>query len=288
VKVSPQCVPCLLRRVIYEAELAGPGKVPAAIRAACGVFARLYRPGRVSARLASQVHRAAYRAIGNNDPYRDIKRRSNAVARELLPEAERIVARSKDRLRAAMLCSIAGNLLDFGIRSDLSGPEDLRREFAGIIRDGLAIDDTRRLRRLLRPGARVVYLADNCGEIVLDTLVFRELRRLGASVTLVVKGEPILTDATMEDVEELDLRAEVDRVLETGSFAVGMDFDRMSAALRRAMRECDLIVSKGMANFESFSGTKWRPIVHLMRTKCAPVASAAGAPMDVSIAKLWA
>jgi len=288
VKVSPQCVPCLLRRAIYEAELAGPTKVPPAIRAACGIFARRYRPGRVSARLATQVHRAVYRVIGTRDPYRRIKRESNAVALGLLPAARRIVERSPDRLRAAMLCSIAGNLLDFGIRSDLQGPEDLKRAFSGIIKEGLSVDDTPRLRRLLRPGARVVYFADNCGEIVLDTLVFRELRRLGAGVTLVVKGEPILTDATIEDVESLGLRAEVDRVLETGSFAVGIDLDRMPAALRRALRDCDVIISKGMANFESFSGTKWRPIIHLMRTKCAPVASAAGAPMDVSIAKLWA
>ena len=287
-KVSPQCVPCLLRRAIYEAELAGPEKVPAAIRAACAVFARSYRPGRVSARLATQVHRAVYSVLGTRDPYREIKRQSNEVALGMLPVARRIVARSKDRLRAAMLCSIAGNLLDFGIRSDLSGPEDLRRAFSGIIREGLSVDDTKRARRLLRPGARVVYFADNCGEIVLDLLVFRELRRLGAGVTLVVKGEPILTDATIDDVDELGLRSEVDRVLETGSFAVGVDLDRMPAALRRAMRDCDLMISKGMANFESLSGTNWRPIIHLMRTKCVPVASAAGAPMDASIAKLWA
>lgn len=285
--ITPQCVPCLLRRAIYEAELSGPEKVPAAIRAACGVFARSYRPGVVSARLATKVHRAVYRAIGDRDPYRDVKRRSNAVALALLPAAERIVARSNDRLRAAMLCSIAGNLLDFGIRSDMQRPEDLKQAFSGIIREGLSVDDTPRLRRLLRPGSKVVYLADNCGEIVLDILVFRELRRLGASVTLVVRGEPILTDATMEDVEELGLSAEVDRVLDTGAFAVGVDLDRMPATLRRALDECDLVISKGMANFESFSGTRWRPIIHLMRTKCAPVADAAGAPMDVSIAKLW-
>jgi uncharacterized protein with ATP-grasp and redox domains len=288
VKITPQCVPCLLRRAIYEAELSGPEKVPAAIRAACAVFARAYRPGAVSAVLATKVHAAVYRALRDPDPYRDVKRRSNEVATGLLPAAKRYVGRSKDRLRAAILCSIAGNMLDFGIRSDMQRPEDLRQAFSGILREGLSVDDTPRLRRLLRHGAKVVYLADNCGEIVFDRLVFRELRRLGASVALVVRGAPILTDATIEDVEELGLRPEVDLVLETGSFAVGVDLGRMPAALRRALRECDVIISKGMANFESFSGTGWRPMIHLMRTKCGPVASAAGAPMDVSIAKLWA
>ena len=72
-KITPQCVPCLLRRAIYEAELSGPRKVPAAIRAACGVFARRYRPGVVSARLATEVHAAVYRALRDRDPYRDLR-----------------------------------------------------------------------------------------------------------------------------------------------------------------------------------------------------------------------
>jgi len=288
VRVSPQCVPCLLRRAIYETELVDPARVPEVISAACRVFSRRFRRDRVSARLATEVHREVYRILGSRDPYREMKRRSNRVARRLLPEAERMVGRSADPLRSSILCSIAGNMLDFGIRTDIRRPEELAWKFAGIVRGGLAIDDTRRLRPYLKGGPEVLYFADNCGEIVLDILVFRELRKLGARVTLVVKGEPILTDATMEDVETLGLRKEVDAVLDTGAFAVGVDFDRIPARLRKGLHSCDLIISKGMANFESFSGTMWRPIIHLMRTKCAPVSSAAGAPEDVSIAKLWA
>lgn len=286
-EITPECVPCLLGRVIYEARLADPAKVPAAIRSACAVFARRYRPGRVSARLATEVHRAVYRALGTRDPYAKVKRDSNRAVLRLFPRAERLVERSRDRLRAAVLCSIAGNILDFGIGGQLSGPGGLDRAFGRIVREGLAVDHLPRIARYLRQGSRVLYFADNCGEIVLDRLVLRELRRRGARVTLVVRGEPVLTDATMEDVEELGLRSESDDVMDTGSFAVGVDFDRIPARLRRALGQRDLIVSKGMANFESFSGTRWRPIIHLMRTKCGPVAEAAGAPRDASVAMLW-
>lgn len=286
-KISPECVPCLLKRVVYEARLVGEAKVPAAIRAACSVFAAQYRPDRVSARLATTVHREVYRVLGSKDPYRGLKQRSNRVATGLLPLAERMISSSGDPLRTAALCSIAGNLLDFGIRTDISGPEQLKERFAGIVSAGLAIDDSPLLRRYLKKGAEVLFFADNCGEIVLDKLLIRQLRKLGARVALVVRGEPILTDATMEDVERLGLEKEVDSVLDTGAFAVGVDFDRIPLALRRSLRSCDLIISKGMANFESFTGTRWRPIAHLMRTKCVPVARAAGAPYDVSIIKLW-
>jgi uncharacterized protein with ATP-grasp and redox domains len=287
VRVSPECVPCLLRRAIYEARLVDERKVPAAIRTACGVFARRYRPDRVSARLATEVHRAVYRALGTDDPYREMKRRSNRAMLELFPSAQRLVVSSKDPLRTAILSSIAGNILDFGIRTDISGPEDLKRRFRGIVDQGLAINDLSKLRPLLKNGSNVLFFADNCGEIVLDRLVWRELRKKGVSLTLVVKGEPILTDATMSDVEELGLAREVDAVRDTGSFAVGVDFERIPEDLRRSLRGCDLILSKGMANFESFSSARWRPIAHLMRTKCAPVAAATGSPVDRNIVKLW-
>jgi hypothetical protein len=260
---------------------------PAAIRAACAVFAKRYRPDRVSARLATEVHRAVYRSLGTDDPYRGMKRRSNRAMLELFPSAERLVASSMDPLRTAVLSSIAGNILDFGIRTDINGPEELKRRFRGIVSEGLAVNDLPKLRRLLKKGAKVLFFADNCGEIVLDRLVWRELRKIGVFLTLVVKGEPILTDATMSDVGELGLAREVDGVLDTGSFAVGVDFDHIPEALRRSLRDCDLIISKGMANFESFSSSRWRPQAHLMRTKCAPVAVATGAPIDVNVLKLW-
>jgi hypothetical protein len=197
------------------------------------------------------------------------------------------VASSKDPLLTAVSCSIAGNILDFGIRTDIKGPEELKERFGAIVSEGLAVNDLPRLRPFLKKGANVLFFADNCGEIVLDRLVWRQLRKKGVFLTLVVKGEPILTDATMSDVGELGLAREVDGVLDTGSFAVGVDFDRIPEALRRSLRECDLIISKGMANFESFSSSRWRPIAHLMRTKCAPCAAATGSPIDVNILKLW-
>ncbi len=236
--------------------------------------------------MATEVHRAVYDFLGVRDPYRDVKKRSNELVLGLLPRARRILGRSRDPLEAAIVCSVAGNILDFGIRSDYRAPEDLLRVFKGVVSEGLAVNDLPRLRPLLRPGARVVYLADNCGEIVLDALVLRELRRLGSRVALVVKGEPILTDATMEDVEELGLRREADEVLDTGVFAVGIDLKRMPSALRRALRDADLIFSKGMANFESLSGAGYGPMAFVMRSKCAPVAEAAGAPLDANVIKL--
>ena len=135
-------------------------------------------------------------------------------------------------------------------------------------------------------GNKIIYFTDNCGEVVLDSLLLEHLRECGSRVVLVVKGEPILTDATMKDVEEFKLAEVVDRVLTTGVFAVGLDMLNIPADLLNELNSADLIISKGMANFEAFSEKILTPTAFLLRTKCLPVASALGLPVEINAAKL--
>jgi uncharacterized protein with ATP-grasp and redox domains len=281
--ITPTCVPCLIKRVAYEAELHDPSKVEAAIRVACRVFGELYTGGEVSAELATIVHRAAYEAIGTKDPYKKVKDQSNEVAAGLLPKARRIVQEADDRLEAAMRISIVGNILDFGIRMGYESPEDLVKHFDALCSEELGKNDIPCFRHLLEEGARVVLFTDNCGEVIFDGVLCEVLRDMGVLVTMVVKGEPILTDATMEDVERYGLDGLVDEVLDTGAFAVGVDTGHLPERVRQRMREAALVISKGMANYESLSDTGVRPIVHLLRTKCVPVAESMGMPKDRSV-----
>ncbi len=120
-----------------------------------------------------------------------------------------------------MLLSIAGNTFDFGVQGHDVETGDFGAFLERMIRQGLDIDDTERIAALAR-NADVLYLADNCGEIYFDELLIEQLQSLGAKVTLVVRGEYILTDVTMEDVQRMGLDKKVGRVLTTGSNAVGV------------------------------------------------------------------
>jgi hypothetical protein len=146
----------------------------------------------------------------------------------------------------------------------------------------LGHNDIPKFRHLLKNGARVVYFTDNCGEIIFDGILLKVLRDMGVKVTLVAKGQPILTDATVEDIKRYSIDKFVDEVMDTGTFAVGVDLKRLPKKVWKRVREADLIISKGMANYESFSDTKVRPIVHMLRTKCAPVSASMGLPKDIS------
>jgi len=286
-RMTPECVPCLIRRVLFETEEVRPDKSVAAVKKAAAALGRLFGDDVCSATVATQVHRETYRIIGDSDPYKALKRKSNEVALELYPAAERFVRASREPLRDAFLSAIVGNVLDFGIGTGYDHPSKLKKEFKNLLGQGLGHDDTPRVRSMLKKAESVVYLADNCGEIVLDRLALKELKKLDLDLTLVVKEEPILTDATVKDIRGLGIERTVDRIVEAPGFAVGIDLASMKGPFGRVLRDADLVMAKGMANFESLSETDIAPIAYLLRTKCSPVADAMGLPRDINAVKLF-
>jgi uncharacterized protein with ATP-grasp and redox domains len=286
-KIKATCVPCLLNRALYETDLVDSKKGLKVLEDACRIIGTYDLNDSCSAIVATEVHRATYDTLGTDDPYKDIKNRCNQAALSLLSRAEGAIEQSQDRLKAAVLVSIIGNILDFGIPSSPKSTEKFHEAFDQLFEDELGVDDIDKLRNYLKKGNRILYFADNCGEIVFDKLLLIELKKYPIHLTYVVRGEPILTDATLDDVEELGIESLVDVVLTTGCYAVGVDYDRMGDDLKQALDKCDLIIAKGMGNYETFSETNYKPIIYLLRTKCAPVAEDMELDMNISVAKMY-
>jgi uncharacterized protein with ATP-grasp and redox domains len=286
-QMEADCIPCLLGRVLFETNLCTPEKKSEVMRECVKVLCVKYRHNVNSAVTATAVHRRAYDLLECMDPYADLKKRSNEVAGGLFEKAKAFVESAKDPLEAASLVAIAGNVLDFGIGAALETPEKLASEFDSLVYQGLAINDVPRMKGIIENAEDVVYLLDNCGEIVFDRLLVAELKWFGVRVVGVVKGEPILTDATEEDAASTGIDELFDEVLTTESFAVGIDLERIGELLRKELKNADLIVSKGMANFESLSDTDLRPIAYLLRAKCLPVAKAIGAKKEDNVVKVY-
>jgi uncharacterized protein with ATP-grasp and redox domains len=285
-RFSADCVPCLLGRVIYETDLVVPSKRAEAVSVALDLIGPGFRTGENSAKLATRVHERVYDVIGSKDPYLDLKRRSNTAAERMLPRAREFVEGHGDPLRAACLASIAGNVLDFGIDVGMDGPEQFGAKFDQVVGQGIGLDQVDRFRTLLDGASNVVFLTDNAGEIVLDRLLVEQIQYMGVRVHGVVKGEPILTDATVDDLNETGMDKVFDSWSTTGQFAVGIDLDRIPLELRQLLRQADLIIAKGMANFESLSEEGLRPVAYMLRAKCRPVAEAIGARKDDNVVKV--
>jgi uncharacterized protein with ATP-grasp and redox domains len=290
-KIQIECVPCLLKRIVFESEQSTNDKKiqQKTLKKTLTLLADLYDPNGCSASIATKVHRVAYDTLGDEDPYNDLKKQSNKIAKKLVPRVEELVFVSEDPIRMSMLCSIVGNLMDFGIRGGSKNPNDLSDIFEGIISEDLGWDDVDEVKKILSKSKNVILFTDNCGEVVFDNILCREIKKFNPDIflTLVVKGEKILSDATMEDAKELGLDEVVDEILTTGCFAVGVDFDRLPSDVEKKLKSSDLIICKGMANYESFSETNYHPIAYLLRTKCPAIANSMELPIDICAVKLY-
>jgi uncharacterized protein with ATP-grasp and redox domains len=178
--------------------------------------------------------------------------------------------------------------MDFGIEGVSNNPKTLKDIFEKIFFEGLGHDDYPKLKKHLEKAKHVVLFTDNSGEIVFDKVLCHELKIFNSSIfiTLVVKGKPIISDATLKDAQELDFKEIVDEILTTGCFAIGVDFNLLPPKLEEVLNRADLIICKGMANYEAFSETDYKPVAYLLRTKCSPIANSINIPLDVNVIKI--
>ena len=256
------------------------------MREACGILNSDLSGEICSAELATDIHKRTYELLGTKDPYVEIKELAMRVGLQLENKAKTIINQSEDKLRAAILCSIVGNVLDFGIAGGLNTPEELVASFDQIYDEGLGYDNTENIKKYLKKDAEIVLLTDNCGEIVFDRLLCHELKKYEVKIILVVKGEPILSDATLKEAQDIKMIEVVDKIINTGVYAVGLAVNKMPTELEDHLKDADLIISKGMGNFEALSETNLKPVFYLLRTKCAPVATALRLPKNINVAKL--
>ncbi|MEF8788075.1 MAG: ARMT1-like domain-containing protein, partial [Planctomycetota bacterium] len=219
--------------------------------------------------MGAAIHRIIREATDDADPYREIKRRANEFALELLPDA-RDTATGADRpFETALRLAIAGNIMDWGAKPHADISEDaVERTLHEALEAPLVGDSPEDLKRRIQGADDVLYLADNAGEIVFDRLLISLMPC--PQVTVAVKGSPTINDATMEDARQVDLvnRAEV---VDTGSDTPGVLLEQCSDDFVGHFESADMVIAKGQGNYEALSGVD-RQVVFLLKAKCPVVA----------------
>ena len=250
-----------------------------------------FRPTAVPAELGTKRDRVIRRVTGNNDPYKRSKRISNEKALKLLSYARKLVEEGyaqEDRFKRACLCAIVGNIIEFDIPGHRASFSSLKKNFREASKD-LAIDDINNAYELAKKARTVLYLTDNAGEIVFDTLLVEQLKNMGLTVTVAVKGVPVINDATLEDAEASGMSKVADRVITTGTDSVGLALKEVSAEFLSAYDSVDIVFAKGMGYAETLTECKLKkPHFLLFRTKCTPVADFFGVAREKNVAKLMA
>jgi uncharacterized protein with ATP-grasp and redox domains len=250
---------------------------------------REFKPTAVAADLGTKRDRLIRELTSNSDPYKRNKKLSNEKAKDLIPYAHKLVEEGynqQDRFKKACLCAIVGNIMEFDIPGHNFTLKDLRKTIKDAAKD-LVIDDVEKVYELTKKSGKVLYLADNAGEIVFDTLLVEQLKNMDLHVTYVVKSAPVINDATMEDVEFSGMDKLADEVLTTGADAVGLQMKLVSPEFKKVYNEAELVFAKGMGYAETLTEYKLKkPHFLMFRTKCTPVANYFCAPRGKNIAKL--
>jgi len=285
--VHPECVPCLIKRVVFQSKLPMNGTEKRSIKAALETYAEILSFDMNSARSATLVHRSSYDAMGVKDPYLELKIRADEVAEGYYEELYEMVKRSDDPFAAAVRTSIIGNIMDFGAGIAIDDPDEFSRVFPELLEQNISHDDTEALRTVVDRSSTVIYLFDNCGEVQFDRILIKVLRGMGKKVVGVVKGEPILNDVALDDAFRIGLYKEVDMLLTTGGFAIGIDLEKIGPDLKEELSRADVIIAKGMANYESLSEEDIGiPTAYILKAKCGPVADSLGVAVGSNVVML--
>ena len=290
-KVEAECASCLLARATAETYYAttNPALRFRAIKEITKLLNREFRPTTVPADIGTKRDRLIKELTGNDDPYKRSKKTSNEKALKMLPYARKIVEKGynqQERFKKACLCAIVGNILEFDIPGHRFTFKTLTKSFREAAKD-LVVDDVESAYELAKKAKEVLYLADNAGEIVFDTLLVEQLKNMGLRVIYAVKGGPVINDATMEDVEFSGMDKLADKIITTGTDAVGLLQKEVSTEFLKVYGSAELVFAKGMGYAETLTEFKLtKPHFLLLRTKCNPVANFFCASRNKNIAKL--
>jgi uncharacterized protein with ATP-grasp and redox domains len=266
------CIPCFVRQALDSARLVTDNKqihekvVREVLRLAADLDMSQSPPA-----IGQQIHRLIRKLIDNKDPYRDVKRRFNRLALQLCSELEKRIRKSEYPLETAVRLAIAGNIIDLGVKTSIK-----ESDIEGIIRDCLTVDfdnqQIEQFRNAVNQAEKILYLADNAGEIVFDRLLIEQLPL--EKVTIVVKGEPVINDATIEDAEFAGL-TEMVEVIDNGSDVPGTILETCSQTFRDRFEDADVIVAKGQGNYETLSCID-KNIFFILKAKCPVIAGDLG------------
>lgn len=205
----------------------------------------------------------------NPDPYREAKKQSNDLVLEMYADLKNIVFQSANQFETALRLAIAGNIIDYGIGNHF----DLQGTIDKVLNSDFAVDDSVELKQALSQAKTVLYLGDNCGEMVFDKLFIETM--MHPNLIYAVRGEPVINDATLDDAKYVGMDIVAD-VISNGYDAPSTILEHCSAEFMEVFNRADVIISKGQGNLEGLLGKTDKEVYFLLMIKCEVIADALG------------
>ena len=217
--------------------------------------------------IVNKLDKLRLEMFGMNIDYSDIKQYFNEYVMKKQSRIEAEVAEAEDKLMRALQYSMTGNYIDFGAMESVS--EEKFEELLSNAKN-ISLDESEylNLKKDLESAKKLVFLHDNCGEVVFDHVLIKTLKNIypNLHITSMVRGVPVLNDATIDDARQIGLTDTVE-VVGNGSTIAGTCLEDLSKEALEVVQNADVIISKGQGNFETLYGCGLN-VYYLFMCKC--------------------
>ena len=205
-----------------------------------------------------------------HDLYEKQKQHATEQAKTYLPFLQETIEQSDDPFIAALKTAVVGNVIDLAAEVSF----DLHDAISSVFHTPFHHDDTETLRTRLENTTTVLYIGDNAGEHIFDALTIQSLQNLYPEIefTYMVRGNPIINDVTLSEAYEAGIE-KICTLMDSGVPTPGFVYSLASPEAQKLFDSADLIIAKGMGNYECMTPQRRQNICFLLKVKCSVVAS---------------
>ncbi|AFV98391.1 MULTISPECIES: ARMT1-like domain-containing protein [unclassified Sulfuricurvum] len=219
--------------------------------------------------IAAPLYEGMAKLANTHDLYEAQKQHASEQAKNYLPFLYETIEQSDNSFLATLKTAVVGNVIDLAAEVSF----DLHDAIMSVFHTPFAHDDTEALREALRSAKSVLYIGDNAGEHLFDALAIGFLQKLypDIDVTYMVRGNPIINDVTLKEAKEAGMD-EICTLVNSGVPTPGFVYELASSEAQKLFDSADLIIAKGMGNYECMTPIPRKNICFLLKVKCSVVA----------------
>ncbi len=278
IRLNPECISCLMKKHLkaYPKETSRLDKIQymkSILKIISDADKEMSAP-----ELLSQINEVKRDMFGKAEDFSEIKKHFNSMMMSFENDIMSKINSANDPLKMGLCYAMTGNYIDFGAL-DSVGEDKLRELIENVNENMIGDKEYEDFKKEIEKSKRVVYLTDNCGEIVFDKVFISVIKNMfpDVSITAIVRGYDVLNDATMTDANEIGLDKVVE-VIDNGTDIAGTCLDKISEKASEIIDSADLIISKGQGNFETLQMCG-KNIYYVFLCKCQMFADRFNVPL---------
>jgi len=281
--IDPACVECIINQSKRVADaIDADEKLTQEIVNAVEKMAPGFSFKQSPPEVASAVYEKMAELAGKEDLYDEVKKLSTQKAQAFVPYLENEIRDSNEPLLTATKVAVAGNVIDLAAEYAF----DLNEELDKIFHTSFSVNNFSLLQEKLAQASTLLYIADNAGEHIFDLIYVKTILSLYPDIklTYMTRGNAIINDVTYEEAREAGFDKVCDLV-SSGVNTPGFVYERANEHSKELFNNADLILTKGMGNYECLSDAKRKDLFFLLKVKCNVVARSLGKEVGDIICK---